>query len=159
MGKIQIFAGKGHGKSPAALGEAVMAAAAGKHVVIIQFLKGKGLIESELERRLEPELKIFRFEKSAGDFNSWPEEKRKEEARNIRNGIAFARKVLMTGECDLLVLDEVLGLLDNGIIEEAELQMLLRGVGDETDIILTGINLKDSICELADRVSVVEAVK
>ena len=42
MGKIQIFAGKGHGKSPAALGEAVMAAAAGKHVVIIQFLKGKG---------------------------------------------------------------------------------------------------------------------
>ena len=117
MGKIQIFAGKGHGKSPAALGEAVMAAAAGKHVVIIQFLKGKGLIESELERRLEPELKIFRFEKSAGDFNSWPEEKRKEEARNIRNGIAFARKVLMTGECDLLVLDEPFKGLDETLRE------------------------------------------
>ena len=70
-----------------------------------------------------------------------------------------ALSLLRSEHCDLLVLDEVLGLLDNGIIEEAELQMLLRGVGDETDIILTGINLKDSICELADRVSVVEAVK
>ena len=159
MGKIQVFAGKGHGKSPAALGEAVMAAAAGKNVVIIQFLKGKGLIESELERRLEPEVKIFRFEKSAGDFNSWSEERRKDEIRNIRNGLGFARKVLMTGECDLLILDEVLGLLDNEIIEESELQMVLKGAGEETDIILTGINLRDSICEMADHVSRVELIK
>ena len=46
MGKIQIFTGEGRGKTPAALGEALMAAALGKQVVIIQFLKGRGLQES-----------------------------------------------------------------------------------------------------------------
>ena len=65
----------------------------------------------------------------------------------------------MTGECDLLILDEVLGLLDNEIIEESELQMVLKGAGEETDIILTGINLRDSICEMADHVSRVELIK
>ncbi|MBQ7840323.1 MAG: cob(I)yrinic acid a,c-diamide adenosyltransferase [Lachnospiraceae bacterium] len=159
MGKIQIYAGKGHGKSPAGLGEAMMAAAAGKHVVIIQFLKGKGITESGFERRLEPELKIFRFEKSDCDFCKLPEEKQKEECRNIKNGLNFARKVLMTGECDLLVLDEVLGLIDNGIIEEQELKTVLAAAGEDTNIVLTGISLNDSIGEMADMISCIERIK
>ena len=39
QGLIHIYSGDGHGKSPAALGKAVMAAAAGERVVIIQFLR------------------------------------------------------------------------------------------------------------------------
>ena len=79
MGKIQIFTGEGRGKTPAALGEALMAAALGKQVVIIQFLKGRGLQESLYQKRLEPEIKLFRFEKSDCDFFELSEEKRKEE--------------------------------------------------------------------------------
>ena len=48
QGLIHIYSGDGHGKSPAALGKAVMAAAAGERVVIIQFLKGRGLQDTEL---------------------------------------------------------------------------------------------------------------
>ena len=62
-GRIQIFSGEGHGKSPAALGRAIQKACEGEYVVIIQFLKGRGLTESEFLKRLEPEIKIFRFEK------------------------------------------------------------------------------------------------
>ena len=47
QGLVYIYSGDGHGKSPAALGKAVMMAASGKSVVIIQFLKGKGLADSE----------------------------------------------------------------------------------------------------------------
>ena len=47
QGAICIYSGDGHGKSPAALGEAVLTAAAGGSVVIIQFLKGKGLKDTE----------------------------------------------------------------------------------------------------------------
>ena len=61
QGAICIYSGDGHGKSPAALGEAVLTAAAGGSVVIIQFLKGKGLKDTEFIHRLEPEIKIFRF--------------------------------------------------------------------------------------------------
>ena len=58
-GLIYIYAGDGRGKSPAAIGRAVQAAMEGKQVVIIQFLKGKGLKDSEFLRRMEPEIKLF----------------------------------------------------------------------------------------------------
>ncbi|MBR4767667.1 MAG: cob(I)yrinic acid a,c-diamide adenosyltransferase, partial [Lachnospiraceae bacterium] len=96
MGSINIFTGTGHGKSPAAIGEALQRAASGSKVVIIQFLKGKGVIDSELISRLEPELKIFRFEKSDVNFSDLPKEKQEEEILNIRNGLNFARKVIAT---------------------------------------------------------------
>lgn len=64
---------------PAAIGRAVQAAVEGKRVVIIQFLKGKGLGDSDFLRRMEPEIKLFRFEKSDGNFVELPEEKKQEE--------------------------------------------------------------------------------
>ena len=155
---IYIYSGDGRGKSSAAIGRAVQAATMGKNVVIIQFLKERGLEDSEFLKRLEPEIKLFRFEKSGENFEQLPEEKKQEEIVNIRNGMNFAKKVLATGECDLLILDEVLGLVEKGIVDGQELQSMLDS-REETDVILTGINLPDSICILADEVSRIETVK
>lgn len=157
-GMIHIYTGDGRGKSPAALGRAVLAAVEGKSVVIIQFLKGKGLGTSDFLRRMEPEIKVFRFEKSDENFAELPEDKKQEEIINIKNGINFAKKVLTTGECDLLILDEVLGLVEKGIISVEDLKTLLQ-CRDETSVILTGITLNDEICVLADEVSKIETVK
>lgn len=159
QGLIHIYSGDGHGKSPAALGTAVMAAASGKSVVIIQFLKGRGPDDTEFVRRLEPEIKIFRFEKSDGNFFELSQEKKVEEIINIKNGINFAKKVLTTGECDLLILDEILGLIDNDIITVDDLRNLLNSKDEETDVILTGIFLNDEIGRLADEISKIETVK
>lgn len=159
QGIVHIYSGDGHGKSPAALGEAVMMAALGKSVMIIQFLKGKGLADSEFLGRLEPEIKIFRFEKSDLNFAELSEEKKTEEIINIKNGINFAKKVLSTGECDLLILDELLGLIDNSIITVEDLKNLLEARDEETDVILTGISLNDEISMLADEISKIETVK
>lgn len=98
------------------------------------------------------------FRESDGNFVELPEEKKQEEIQNIRNGIGFAKKVLTTGECDLLILDEVLGLVEKDIITEDDLKALLECRGD-TDVILTGITLNDEICVLADEVSKIETVK
>ena len=159
QGQIYIYSGDGHGKSPAALGKAVMTAASGDSVVIIQFLKGRGLSDSGFLSRLEPEIKIFRFEKSDANFDELSEEKKQEEIINIKNGLNFARKVLTTGECDLLILDEVLGLIDNGIISVEDLKAILQLRDEETDIIMTGISLNDEVCMLADHVSKIETLK
>ena len=159
QGQIYIYSGDGHGKSPAALGKAVMTAASGDNVVIIQFLKGRGLSDSEFLSRLEPEIKIFRFEKSDVNFDELSEEKKQEEVINIKNGLNFARKVLTTGECDLLILDEVLGLIDNGIITVEELKAILQLRDEETDVIMTGISLNDEVCMLADHISRIETLK
>lgn len=157
QGMIQIYSGDGHGKSSAALGRAIKAAGMGKKVVIIQFLKG--LEESEFIKRLEPEIKIFRFEKSYVNFSELSDEQKREEVQNIKNGLNFAKKVLNTGECDLLILDEVLGLIDNKIIAVSDLKNILDAKSEEESIILTGIQLNDETCVLADEVFTIQPIK
>ena len=159
QGLITIFNGEGHGKSSAALGRAVLAAASGEKVFIIRFLKGKDLSNPAFFNRLEPEIKIFCFEKSAGSFADLPEQKKSEEIANIKNGLNFAKKVIATGECDLLILDEILGLIDNDIITAADLKTILEAKDDEMSLILTGIHLDDEIAALAGEISKVEGVK
>ncbi len=159
-GTIHIYSGDGHGKSPAALGRAVSMACQGKSVVIIQFLKGRGLEDSEFLRRMEPEIKLFRFEKSEGNFAELSIEQQADEIINIKNGLNFAKKVLCTGGCDLLILDEVLRLIDNDIISVEDLKGILDMRSDESmDIIMTGTTLSVDVCELADEVTRLETVK
>ncbi|HKM03017.1 MAG TPA: cob(I)yrinic acid a,c-diamide adenosyltransferase [Lachnospiraceae bacterium] len=157
QGMIQIYSGDGHGKSSAAFGRAIKAAGMGKKVVIIQFLKG--MEESEFIKRLEPEIKIFRFEKSYVNFSDLSDEQKNEEVQNIKNGLNFAKKVLNTGECDLLILDEVLGLIDNKIIEVSDLKNILDAKSYEESVILTGIQLNDETCVLADEVFTIQPIK
>lgn len=61
--------------------------------------------------------------------------------------VSALRKVLTTGQCDLLVLDEVLGLVDCGIVQEQELRELIFLRGADTDVTLTGIRMCDSLWE------------
>lgn len=152
MGTITVFAGSGHGKTPAALGEAVLRASTGGQVVIIQYLKGKSNSDTGFLERLEPEIRIFRFEKSEDNFSDLDSAAQGEEIQNIKNGLNYAKKVLTTGGCDLLVLDEILGIVDNGILSIEELKEMLNSREEQMDVILTGITLNDEIKELADYV-------
>lgn len=156
-GVVQIYSGAGHGKSAAAIGRALQVACSGKNAVIIQFLKR--IQNEDYLKRLEPEIKIFRFEKSEEEFSQLPEERQQEEVHNIKNGLNFAKKVLTTGECSLLILDEVLGLIDNGIITVEDLKHIIEAKADDVSIIMTGIHLSDEVCMLADEISKIEAVR
>ena len=104
-GVIQVYYGEGHGKSTAAIGNAIRIASEGKSVIIIQFLKGKNENELTFLSRLEPEIKIFRFAKSDECFEALSEEAKQEESMNLRNGFNYGKKVVTTGACDMLILD------------------------------------------------------
>ena len=67
--------------------------------------------------------------------------------------------VLGTQGCDVLILDEVLGLIDNEISTVEELKTLLSAKPEEMDIIMTGITLNDDVCVLADEVTKVETMR
>lgn len=151
-GSVQAYYGAGRGKSPAALGRAIQAASAGRTVFIIQFLKGKTDEWMEYLKRLEPEIKCFRFEKSQEYFSELSEAEKQEEVKNIKNGLNFARKVLTTGECDLVILDEVLGLVDQGLIGVEELKSLIGAKVSETDLILTGWELCEGLRPCIDEI-------
>ncbi len=158
-GRIEIICGdEGSGKTAMALGKAMQAASGQKQVVIIQFLKGslrQG--NMDLYKRLEPEMKIFRFDKADCYYDQLSPEEQREECFNILNGLNYAKKVLTTGGCDLLILDEALGLVDQGIVTEKDLQLILD-CRDEADVILTGKVLPESIREIADKVEQAEVL-
>ena len=158
-GMIQIYYGEGRGKSTAALGNALRKADSGKNVIIIQFLKGKLEEPQKFLQRLEPEIKFFRFEKLAECFADLTEEEKQEESVNMKNGLNFARKVLATSECNLLVLDEVLGLVDANIISIEELKSVIEAKADDTEVILTGRVLPKELYDMADEVYNIEAEK
>lgn len=158
QGKIHIYTGDGHGKTPAAWGEALYAASEGKEVVIVQFLKASNVNDSPFFKRLEPEIKFFRFEKSDSNFDQLSEEEKRDESMNLRNGLNFAKKVLTTGGCDLLILDEVLGLIDVGIVTVEDIKAIIQAKPEDATLIMTGIQLSDEVCVLADEVSKIDTM-
>ena len=121
-GNLQIYFGNGRGKTTAAIGQAIREASAGKTVFIVQFLKGRQPEQISFIQRLEPEIKLFRFQRREAAFEELDAKEREEEVMNMKNGLNFAKKVLATGECDVLVLDEILGLLDYGIAEVSDIR-------------------------------------
>ena len=159
QGRITIFCGEGKGKTSAALGQAIFGASKGKSVIIIQFLKGKAGERIDFIKRLEPEIKVFSFEKSDTNFQELSLEEQEEECMNIRNGINFARKVLSTEGCDILILDEVLGLVYKGIVTEEELKSLIEAKEEETELMLTGIHMCEAMYAYADDVFQIDTLK
>ncbi|MDD5949289.1 MAG: cob(I)yrinic acid a,c-diamide adenosyltransferase [Lachnospiraceae bacterium] len=153
---VQVYCGDGRGKSNAAIGLCIKYASMGKDVIIVQFLKGSNMDELECLKRLEPEIRVFRFESNACMYSELSKEEQMEEDSNIRNGLNYVKKVLVTGECDLLVVDEILGLVDNHIIEMQDVIRLIEAKDDDMELILTGRNMP---MELTSYVSDVFEIK
>lgn len=149
-GNIVVYYGNGQGKSAAALGNAIRYASQGKTTTIIQFLKSE--TNADYLSKLEPEIKLFRFERSKEDFKHLSDEQKQEELINIQNGLNYAKKVLGTGESDLVILDEILGVLDEGIVSEQDILCALEGRSISTNVILTGLTITQGIIEIADNV-------
>lgn len=157
-GTVQVICGSGCGKSAMALGKGILSVTTHKKVIMIQFLKGCLSPEvSEELKRLEPEFKVFRFEKLGEYFEKLTDAQKEEERLNISNGIGFARKVLSTGECDLLILDEILGILEQNIISADEMKKLLELRSDHTSMIMTGKVLPQELEPYLDVVTRIES--
>lgn len=133
-GTVHIYYGTGKGKTTAAIGQAIKTASEGKTAFVIQFLKERKEDEIGFLKRLEPEVKLFRFQKSVLSYGDLSDEEQADENQNLRNGLNFAKKVLVTEECDVLVLDEVLGLLRYGIVTAEELRQVIPDPEGQSEI-------------------------
>ena len=130
-----------------------------KTAIVIQFLKGRATSEVDYLSVLEPNVKLFRFEKKNKCYEDLTEEERQEENFNIRNGLNYAKKVLVTQECDMLILDEVLGAVEFGIISDEDVVNLIQAKDEEMEMILTGNVVTPKLKEAADRVVSLEIIK
>lgn len=157
-GLIHIYHGDGKGKTTAAMGLALRAAGNGLQVVIVQFLKGTSSGEIQLMREI-PEITVLR-ENNNPKFSFQMSEEEKREARLVHaDNLAAAEKLVAAGKCDLLILDEALGALSSGLLDEGLVQRLVEEKPPALELVLTGRNPSEFLLEKADYVTEMKAQK
>ncbi|MCM8710057.1 cob(I)yrinic acid a,c-diamide adenosyltransferase [Clostridium sp. SYSU_GA19001] len=158
-GCVQIYTGNGKGKTTAAVGLAVRAAGNGLKVYMVQFLKSDFTGEVESAKKLEPNFKIFRFEKRRGFFWTLNEEEKKELKEEIQEAYRFCFKVLKERQCDILIMDEIMGALSNELVSKEQMLELIDVRPEDMELILTGRNVPEEILEKADLITEMKDIK
>ena len=154
-GLTEVYCGNAKGKTTLAMGQSLRASTQGKSVIVIQFLKGKERRALDFLQDLKDlDIKIFRFEKRDVCYEELSEQEKSEERSNILNGLNFARKVVVTNECDFLVLDEILALPDYQIATVDMIKEILKLKDSSMHIIMTGMQMPEELREYVDCITV-----
>lgn len=149
-GYVYIYYGEGKGKTTLAIGQGIRAIGEELTVVMIQFLDYNNTKETIPLKKLEPEFRIFRFEKMRTSIDDIDDVLKKEIKGEIRNAFNFTRKIIETGECDMLILDGIIEAVEKEYIEQTELCELLEKRLSYMDVILTGQTLHTMIADKSD---------
>lgn len=146
-GNIYLYYGSGKGKTTLAIGQGMRAVSEGLSVVMVQFLDYNNNKEYLTLKRMEPEFRAFRFEKRRESLEKADEN----EIRNeINLAFNFSKKILETGESEMLILDGVIDAVASGLINESELVEVLQKRSSYMDIIITGSKICPLVAECAD---------
>ena len=150
-GHIAIYYGEGKGKTSIAVGRGMRAIGEDLRVVMIQFMDYHNSKEAALLKKMEPDFRVFRFEKEREGMDlredQLDENLKKEIGGEIRNAFNFAKKIVDTGECEMLLLDGVLECVEKGYLQEADLEDLIDRRPSYMDFILTGTILPEGLAE------------
>jgi cob(I)alamin adenosyltransferase len=155
-GLVQVYTGDGKGKTSAAFGAALRAIGRGLKVYIIQFIKG-GFDYGELYvvNKL-PNLKLAAF--GRGRFVT-DVSLQEEDVRLAKEAFELARKVVRSGEYDVVVLDEINVALNLKLVGIEETLRLIRNKPKHVELILTGRYAPRQIIEAADLVTEMKEIK
>jgi len=149
-GLVQIFTGDGRGKTTAALGLVLRALGHGLRVYITVFMKGDYPYgEWETLAKL-PNVNIARF--GFRDFTD-PAAIKPEEIEQAKQALAAAREAMLSGNYDLVVLDEVNVAVAFKLIELDEVVRLIQDKPSNVELILTGRHADTKLVQLADLVT------
>ena len=181
-GLVHVYTGTGKGKTTSSLGLALRAVGHNLKVVMIQFMKSGDtgelfavekyvpnikIIQCGKEALDEKQMKIFGFEKKEEERHEnkltedevyvfLPDEEEKEAARR---GLELAKRVILGGETDLVILDEVNCIMDKKLIDVQDMLDLIKQKPRHVELILTGRGAPQEIIEVADYVSEIKRVK
>jgi cob(I)alamin adenosyltransferase len=154
-GYVQVYTGDGKGKTTAALGLALRASGHGMRTYIGQFMKGQHYGELEALRD-HPLITIEQY----GDVHCIRrEEVTPEHVAQAHQGLGRAREAMLSGQYDLVVLDEVSVAIWFGLLTVEEVLALLDQRPSHVEVILTGRRAPQELIERADLVTEMQAVK
>jgi cob(I)alamin adenosyltransferase len=157
-GLILINTGSGKGKTTAALGTALRAVGNGMRVLVLQFLKGSWHY-GELDAVLAHQGNFVLKQMGRGFVKVGGAETDPEDIRLVEAAWAEAREAILSGEWDLVVLDEINYAISYGMLAPEQVAETLRARPPMVHVILTGRNAHPLLVELADTVTEMREVK
>jgi cob(I)alamin adenosyltransferase len=155
-GALYIYTGDGKGKTTAALGEALRAVGRGLKVCVLQFLKGRETGEVLAAPRLAPELRLVLLGRPGRMNLKAPAPA---DLARLAAGWDLARRLITSGEYDLVVLDEINPVLDAGLIPLEEALAVFQGRPPGMTLILTGRRAPAALIAAARVVTEMHPVK
>lgn len=153
-GYIQVYTGNGKGKTTAALGLSLRAICAGNKVFFGQFMKGQECSEKKAQLIL-PRFTLEQFGTSSF-INGTPTEK---DISCAAQGLKRIREVLVSGDYDLVVLDEINTAMFFKLISVEEVLSMLDIKPEKTEVVMTGRYAPQEIIDSADLVTEMKEIK
>ncbi len=155
-GLVQIYTGNGKGKTTASLGLAFRAAGHDFQVYVMQFMKGQTIYgELETAKRLGPNITIEQVGREVFVSRN-PDPK---DLKLAAEAFEKARKLVTSGDYDLVILDELNCVVDYGLVSVEDVKDLIRRKAPHTELVMTGRGAHPEIIELADLVTEMREVK
>lgn len=154
-GLVIINTGNGKGKTTAALGVVFRAWGRGMRVCILQFIKAATANwgETRAARRLNIEIIPM------GDGFTWLSDDIEKDKALARQCWALCQEKILSGEYDIIVLDEMTYTLSYGWLDVNEVIETLKQRPPNQHVIITGRNAVPELIEYADMVTEMNEVK
>lgn len=157
-GLIIVNTGPGKGKTTAAMGTALRAVGNGMKVLMLQFIKGSWHY-GELDAVKAFGNNFVMKQMGRGFVKVGGAETDPEDVRMVEEAWKEAQDAIMSGQWDLVILDEINYAISYGMLDPQKVAETLRRKPEQVHVILTGRNAHPTIIELADTVTEMKQVK
>ncbi len=157
-GLILITTGPGKGKTTAAMGTALRAVGNGMRVLMLQFLKGSWHY-GELDAVESFGGNWVIRQMGRGFVKIGGAETDPEDIRLVEAAWEEARQAILSGDWDMVVLDEINYAISYGMLDPALVVATLLERPEHVHVLLTGRSAHPSLVEIADTVTEMREVK
>jgi len=162
-GLIPVITCHGKGKTTSSLGLAFRALGNGFRVFMVQYIKGKWKTGekklADLLRAHADHLGLDIEILPMGDGFTWITQNRDQDIATTRNIWDVSREAIASGKYDLVILDEINVVMKLGYLDPREVVDFLKTRHPDLHVVLTGRGAPPEVCEFADTVSEIQAVK
>lgn len=157
-GLVIVHTGNGKGKTTAALGMGLRAWGQGMKVLVVQFIKGNWKYgELQAAQRLGENFVIRQM--GEGFVNKGQNKTAEDHKSAALEALAAAKTAVLSGQWDLIILDEINYAVKFGLVEPEEVLALLDSKPALLHLVLTGRDAQPAIIDKADLVTEMKEIK
>lgn len=151
-GLVHIYHGDGKGKTTAAVGLTLRAAAAGRKVIFMQFFKN-GLSGEVRTLKEIPGVKVIAGVTSGRFFWEMDDEEKKETRLLHDRQVEEAAELINNGSFDFIVLDELLSAWNQDMVDKEAVLKLIDNRPEGVEVCITGRGPAEELLDLADYIT------